>query len=432
MVIREYAYFKNLRFSQKVQLLYIVFELFNSCVYYQFKIIPNFVYICIFAGLSIFMFLYQYIKGESNSHNKIFIYCMAIILLMIISSIYRSAYINNLQKTIKTILIQIIWFFLLLYTPATTEHSNLIEYHEFYIHVFVLVVSFTLLVSFTNLLLWFITAIIHIDISSYTSLKIVEEHRLSALYFNANLTGIVSLISILLMLYIHQNVVHKNLVLLIIGISIQMLTLILSGSRSALLCLVAFIAFIIFKVYFRSQKLNRAKKILIIISITAIVIAALIIMTAYRLGSITYFLNDISSNLDILTSHRYSLWLESLRLFCTSPVIGNGFYTMPELARAVIGKSSIIAIRSYQQPHNFIIGALYHTGVLGALCLFLLLKLTIDRIESIFAEPYKNKTILIFIVLSMIVYSLFNPGFIFATEFPSPVIWLILGKLSNN
>jgi len=428
-------YYTRFSFWQKLQLFYIVFELFNSCVYYQFKIIPNIIIIESFALITFICFVGYYQKHTDELKNPRFACVLLLLFLLITAIAFRFSTYTDYKygKAIKTLLIQFIWLILLFFCPKAKTKSEADCSTLFKNFAFQIVILFTLCVSLSSLLLWIIVIPLNFDISAYTSLDVVQDGRLCALYFNSDLAGITSLISMLLAVNLLSQKQTEFLKINRISIIIQLCVLFLSGCRSAILPFSLIITFLIIKYLRKKYTTINVRKLLIVLCACALFLQ--VILTILRMPNYEFSGKSLEVILNKLTASRYSLWKEAIILSMSSPIWGNGLYTMVALAKSNLVSTSVIIERNYDLCHNLYISALYSTGITGLICVIILTKSIVDQFNI--RRCYMNSNIFLsemFIAFSLFIYSLFNPAILFVTDFPAPVFWLLIGYIiaQNN
>jgi len=427
--------FKSFTSWQKVQLFYIVFELLNSCVYYQFKIIPNIVIIEFYAVITLLLFIKYYAQHINELKNIRFVCVMILLLLLVVSTIFRLPMYSNYKfsKAFKTILVQFIWLLLLFSCPQVKTKSELENSLVFKNLVFQMVVLFTFCVSIASLIFWIVVIPFGVDITAYTSLDIVQDGRLCALYFNSDLAGITSLISLLLSVSLLKQKIFMFSKINRANVFIQICILILSGCRSAILPFSLIVAYIIITYLHKKHPKFNVHKSVIFLCIAAIFLQ--VILTILRMPNYEFSGKSFDAILNKLTASRYSLWKEAILLSMSSPIWGNGLYTMVALAKLTLSPTSVIIKRNYDLCHNLFIAAFYSTGIIGLGSVIALTKSIVQQLK--FFKSYIDPGVFqcdVFIIFSLFIYSLFNPAILFVTDFPAPVFWLLIGNIiiQNN
>ena len=416
-----------------IQIFFVVFEFFNSCVYYQFHPITNQMILIFFSILAVYLFINDCIHNNLLLKYRAYYLAGLILLLLVISYFYHIDFSVSKEKVIRHLLVQINWLLLLFFNPDIKDKNSL-KYSNYTLDIiFSSIILLSFLVSSVSLILWIVLVVLKIDISQYTSLSVVSGGRLSALYFNANLAGITPLVSFYLSFYvITNNNKGKNdrSTFFIINAIIQLITIYLSKSRSVILVLVA--STIIYSAYaicLKYKKVNRFKQQVLFIAFTITITVGALISKVRGQLNITKS-DSIIQNIDHLTSSRFSLYREMIQIAIHSPILGSGDTTAPYYARKLLGKDALIYKVGYQSSHDLYIDAFYQTGILG---LILLIAFTITLVKEIlYRNTYisKQKYLLeLFVFVSIFIYSLFNPMLLYTTEFPSPIFWALIGQV---
>ena len=227
-------------------------------------------------------------------------------------------------------------------------------------------------------------------------------------------------------LQIHQNYLIYSFFIIS---TIVFLTVFITGERMALLLIVASI--LIFFIGLISEKIFSLRKLffLMLLSITAISIFALIFPeTTQRafFSTIDKIINWKSSDYGLVWQSAYDVWMQS-------PVFGVGLHKYREACEnlGIYGTSYLTAIGSGVcfHPHNISLQLLSETGIFGFIIFYLMVfYLAISSLKKYF----KNSLWLPFALIFNIIFTCFLP-IASSTSFFSnkygAIIWLLIGVM---
>ena len=246
------------------------------------------------------------------------------------------------------------------------------------------------------------------------------------------LAKLVLLPPLLLILYdkyklqIHQNYLIYSFFVIS---TIVFLTVFITGERMALLLIVASI--LIFFIGLISEKIFSLRKLffLMLLSITAISIFALIFPeTTQRafFSTIDKIINWKSSDYGLVWQSAYDVWMQS-------PVFGVGLHKYREACEnlGIYGTSYLSAIGPGVcfHPHNISLQLLSETGIFGFIIFFLMV---FYLATSSLKKYFKNSLWLPFALIFNIIFTCFLP-IASSTSFFSnkygAIIWLLIGVM---
>ena len=251
-------------------------------------------------------------------------------------------------------------------------------------------------------------------------------------HVGAWLAKLVLLPPLLLILYdkyklqIHQNYLIYSFFIIS---TIVFLTVFITGERMALLLIVASI--LIFFIGLISEKIFSLRKLffLMLLSITAISIFALIFPeTTQRafFSTIDKIINWKSSDYGLVWQSAYDVWMQS-------PVFGVGLHKYREACEnlGIYGTSYLTAIGPGVcfHPHNISLQLLSETGIFGFIIFFLMV---FYLATSSLKKYFKNSLWLPFALIFNIIFTCFLP-IASSTSFFSnkygAIIWLLIGVM---
>ena len=227
-------------------------------------------------------------------------------------------------------------------------------------------------------------------------------------------------------LQIHQNYLIYSFFIIS---TIVFLTVFITGERMALLLIVASI--LIFFIGLISEKIFSLRKLffLMLLSITAISIFALIFPeTTQRafFSTIDKIINWKSSDYGLVWQSAYDVWMQS-------PVFGVGLHKYREACEnlGIYGTSYLTAIGPGVcfHPHNISLQLLSETGIFGFIIFFLMV---FYLATSSLKKYFKNSLWLPFALIFNIIFTCFLP-IASSTSFFSnkygAIIWLLIGVM---
>lgn len=227
-------------------------------------------------------------------------------------------------------------------------------------------------------------------------------------------------------LQIHQNYLIYSFFIIS---TIVFLTVFITGERMALLLIVASI--LIFFIGLISEKIFSLRKLffLMLLSITAISIFALIFPeTTQRafFSTIDKIINWKSSDYGLVWQSAYDVWMQS-------PVFGVGLHKYREACEnlGIYGTSYLTAIGSGVcfHPHNISLQLLSETGIFGFIIFFLMV---FYLATSSLKKYFKNSLWLPFALIFNIIFTCFLPissSTSFFSNKYGAIIWLLIGVM---
>lgn len=379
--------------------------------------------------------------------NKNFIYIGMYGIILLLATILNQKY-SDLKSYILAI-VQIIIFCLLFNNQKSITITSIKK-------------EISLIIPFTNILVGFasLISIIMYFFNIYDSkngwIIGVSGNRLFGIYFNCNPASFLACITILLaILAIIYNYRYKKLYYA--NISIQVIYILLTKCRSALIILALIATALIYYFFLKEKQYPRLKKISVIcILCITIIFGSLVINkgintifnqeeiqeeSRFQISKVieaTYslFTGDSSKALELIdqvSSGRLELLTTSFEIWLKSPVIGIGANNFKKMR---MDQTNGITVQSIQvvHSHNEFVEALVTTGFIG-LILFGLFFLTsfkkiIYLLNNCNDKHYFSLLIFSLIVVCEVIGGLFDYGVFYNYSLSTAIAWIFLGYLN--
>ncbi len=394
--------------------------------------------------------IYLIINGifqKQINMNKNFIYIGMYGIILLLATILNQKY-SDLKSYILAI-VQIIIFCLLFNNQKSITITSIKK-------------EISLIIPFTNILVGFasLISIIMYFFNIYDSkngwIIGVSGNRLFGIYFNCNPASFLACITILLaILAIIYNYRYKKLYYA--NISIQVIYILLTKCRSALIILALIATALIYYFFLKEKQYPRLKKISVIcILCITIIFGSLVINkgintifnqeeiqeeSRFQISKVieaTYslFTGDSSKALELIdqvSSGRLELLTTSFEIWLKSPVIGIGANNFKKMG---MDQTNGITVQSIQvvHSHNEFVEALVTTGFIG-LILFGLFFLTsfkkiIYLLNNCNDKHYFSLLIFSLIVVCEVIGGLFDYGVFYNYSLSTAIAWIFLGYLN--
>ncbi|MBS5588760.1 MAG: O-antigen ligase family protein [[Clostridium] spiroforme] len=394
--------------------------------------------------------IYLIINGifqKQINMNKNFIYIGMYGIILLLATILNQKY-SDLKSYILAI-VQIIIFCLLFNNQKSITITSIKK-------------EISLIIPFTNILVGFasLISIIMYFFNIYDSkngwIIGVPGNRLFGIYFNCNPASFLACITILLaILAIIYNYRYKKLYYA--NISIQVIYILLTKCRSALIILALIATALIYYFFLKEKQYPRLKKISVIcILCITIIFGSLVINkgintifnqeeiqeeSRFQISKVieaTYslFTGDSSKALELIdqvSSGRLELLTTSFEIWLKSPVIGIGANNFKKMG---MDQTNGITVQSIQvvHSHNEFVEALVTTGFIG-LILFGLFFLTsfkkiIYLLNNCNDKHYFSLLIFSLIVVCEVIGGLFDYGVFYNYSLSTAIAWIFLGYLN--
>ena len=311
--------------------------------------------------LVICLFVKKVIKREIRLLSKENIIMLAILLLLLISSIFSKYSFN--KEAIVLILVDIVMI------CGLFVLNDYFEYEDIY----KIIIGFSVIV----IIISFILAFFKYDFVYYGK-------KFTGIYSNPNLGGQITLISILILFYLLNNkkICFRIGILFLI---IHIIFLFLNDNRNAILIICILIIISLFK---KIQTKIQKKILILLFSILVIISTVFIfnnkkfISSSLNIDEYTKFeviLNDVSTE-------RYAIWKESSYLISNNSFMGCGVNNLQSVAKMEIGNTSRIVIRGITATHNILIQVFIDGGFFTFLLFIIFLLNLLKDVYNLFIK----------------------------------------------
>ena len=379
-----------------------IYSFITLLCYGIFIIIPSSKKYIPYVGLSFYyIIIYQLFAplfGISLILLLQFFYLSYFILISINKKQFRKIIKIFKHKEIKILFVYVIFIFLNHYFVGSSYRHNVFTFSfrpivhlillcisiQFAIiqnHSFERVISFLRVFSWVNIILGGYL-LVFTNIDYHTNIEFSEN-----IGFNSNVFGILCIQLLTIELLFLRNISLSNIPLLLIPIYLAILT----GSRAAILALLALILYWVF--------LSKNKRLVFLISLISITL-----ITTFNFDSIYYrFLSifDIFNESGLRGLHRYLLIARGINMFLENPLFGTGVGTFHQYRHTWVELIHISRPDSFVDSHNLYVQILSEMGLLGAI-LFILLMYYLAK--SINRYKIYNKTIYHYLMSNIILF----------------------------
>ena len=353
-----------------------------------------------------FMFLITVIYNiyliSINFKNYLYKYKWEILFIVscLVSVLLNFNY-KNIYSIVSVIMTAILIFnFIIVYPKLTKEQMEFENYSIDY-----------LLLIFT-----FIMGLLSIIIFINNPINIVKGERFIGAYSNSNQLGFWAFISFIISFKYLKNKI------IIVNILLELVLIILAGSRSVFIATSFFVIYTLFKkVDFKSPK-----NIYVFLMSIVFFVLLIIITTFTRYQWLYKYIKDMEFKeiLNTLSGYRYYIWKEVLEIFYKFPIFGIGPNNVNNAAKLVLAENSMLITGGWEDPHNIVIALLTYTGLIGTL---LFIKILYDKFKVII----ENKSdYLLISIICLLVISLFDIGIIFDNRVLSVYFWYLIGQVN--
>lgn len=323
-----------------------------------------------------------------------------------------------------------IWFFLVYYFFRTQD--DLDQLFSNVRVIFYLIVLASSIITVLSFGLYIFETILKIDLPFQSWSGYVESgRRLRGLLSNPNPLGHLALmggICSLTLAISERNKFYK--ISLIVIMLINIIVIFLTDCRSALVAMGVILLFVVFFYRKKFSIKNKVLRVVVIILIIIILYFAIYrILGLRRFSGLNLFNRENTTQiLNVLTSERYSIWIETLELGKQNPIFGNGYFNLLGQAKVLLGNQSIIVIHNIEVPHNIFMEMYYSTGLIGlgffvALCT----KLVIDTINCLKQSKELRVLLIVASTYGLFTISMLDVGVMYS-GFISPLFWLTVGS----
>lgn len=286
--------------------------------------------------------------------------------------------------------------------------------------------------------------------------------RLFGIYFNCNPASFLCIMVILMSLYALKNK-FKFRMLYIVNIVVQLLYVILTGTRAALIILIISVLCILYYKVFRKKEMSYVKMVLISVGICFVFLfgASFIqkvlsiipklqgavfedsgrfqLDKVFEIMRLIYHGNTTNLKkamilIDEISSGRLTLFKTSIKIWQSSPFSGIGAYNFREMMLMLPEYQNVSVGMQMLHTHNVFVETLVTAGIMGICAFGIFFMKSCFVIRDVFIK-YKNSDsyfiILLFvlIVLSDFIGGFFDFGVFYNYSLSSTLSWLFLGYL---
>lgn len=355
----------------------------------------------------------------------------------------------------------ILWYlqgllFLLVFTQARSTSLMMIKQEMKQMGI--LVCSLTFVAAVISLCMFFF----HVTLTrNGVSIGMVDG-RLFGIYFNSNPAAFLSCMSIVFAMLALRNH-YRFPYAYMVHIVVQLLYIILTGCRSAILILAMLVVILLYYTLFKRKAYTILQEVLIaMLAICIVVVGAYVLKQAlYLIPRLQGFVlehsgrfhleeiidtalmikqdpwqhrQEIISTLDSISSSRIELWYNSFRMWKETPFFGIGVDTFHTMGSTMFPSSIVMAQPQVVHTHNFILETLVVGGVVGFLCFFLFTFQAFTKLLEVMRRYTHTPSYYILLLLTMIVWievmgGLLDYGIFYVYSLSSFLFWLVLGYL---
>ncbi len=438
--------------------LYLLGLLLLRCVG-PYSLLPStfdsvvFSFAALIGGGLILLDFIENLKAKKFPYNFLLLVFLAV---MFISLIVNRQY--DFLGNIKMLIWQAIYF-LLIYQIGIKMDKGFLKKVQWLIIIGIFIISMVSLIMF---LVQYKYAVL-ID-SRNLPLRIgFIESRLFGAYIDPNFGSVMAMIAIgfaVNLMIVDEKVRQSKVkIFLIASIVLQLIYIMLSGSRNGLVVLLVTFFLYVFIYLYHLQK-RKGKKIgyTIILSIVASGVATIVLLFVLLLMKqlLSYFpglFNDIfhiekgidgreivsldrhdtGENSD-LSNNRLKLWKDSWEIFKSTWLFGTSPRGLHEYARDYFPTTYLA--KSNLAVHNAYLNVLVSTGIFGALSLAIFyLKSLANAVKKIFTDNTiisSGMLIYILTIFAVAISGLFQTEMVLVNTVGAVCLWLFLGVLNGK
>ena len=436
---------KDLLLSQKnYKIAFVVFIFTNTLALGYFNITINpLSYLFLFWGIAIIC--YNFIKKEIDFHDHKFVLILIYGFLLLFATVINQ-YSN--QKSFILALMQLIIFTLIYNNPRNFTINDIKNELKIIVP---LVNILTALASGISILMY----LCDFSSSRYGWPIGMVNDRLFGIYFNCNPAAFLAAITILLALIAIKNK-NKYSRLYMINIIIEVIYIILTKCRSAMIIIAIIITALYYAYFIKNKNFSKIKRYGLSIIICIGIFLGTIVTTNITSSIVNkqqensrFQIEEVFTSIDLLlkgdvqpalklidqvSSGRIELLKTSYQVWQTSPIIGIGagnFQTIGthETSDTVVKQIQVV------HSHNIFVETLVTTGIIGATIFLIFLFKTIKSLLKLFSNKSFNTYLMILlftlIVVSEFIGSLFDYGVFYTYSLSATLFWLFLGYLNQ-
>lgn len=383
-----------------------------------------------------------------STENKIL---LAFLLVCVISSIINIEY--GITNNIKTLAWMAIQFFVLFSFVNMNEKEEMNATVTTVMKVSAAVMLAAVLISIGQFILHIGYVV---DFSEYPRRQGFVDSRLFGVFTDPNYAAVTSLTVIIFCWYLFKNTENKKLrIYYVVNIVFQMLYVVLSGSRTAMIE-GAMLAFIM--VFFSSRNSGvfmRINHVNIKAAINGAIAAGLSVLLILAIQSSMLSISEVSESIKIkintnyhedtltlerddvkkddISNGRLRIWKDAVEISSDHRLFGLSPRNLSSYAKANY-PDSFLAVKGYE-AHNGYLAVLVGSGVIGSLVIIAfivyMLKHIVQYIIGMKKREYDNEFILLISVLFTIAVSAFLLlDIFFVNTYGTAVFWLFFGCLA--
>lgn len=391
-----------------------------------------------------FLMTFSLFKGTENR------ILLAFLIVCLISSVVNYEY--GIIDNIKTLVWMAIQFFVLFSFFANDDIDAINGTVSIIAKLSAAIMFLAVLVSIGQFVL-------HIgylsDFSEYPRRQGFVDSRLFGVFTDPNYAAATSLLIIIFCWYLLKNSKNKKLrVYYVANIVFQMIYVVLSGSRTAMIEGVM-LAFVL--VFFRSRNSGvfmRINHVNIKAAINGVVATGLSVLLIFAIQSSMLCIsqasapikikNDIARQEDTITleredvnkedvsNGRLRIWKDAIEISSDNRLVGLSPRNLVSYAR-INYPDSYLAVRGYE-AHNGYLAVFVGSGILGSLVIIAfianMLKQLLQYVKRMRNREYDNGFIMCFSVLATVAVSAFLLlDIFFVNTYGAAIFWLFLGLL---
>lgn len=244
------------------------------------------------------------------------------------------------------------------------------------------------------------------------------ESRLFGIFSDPNYLSIVSLISIIFLIIGVGSLLKKQNILRWTLVTINFIYIVLSGSRTTLICLILVtLIFSIIKFSYERAFLKYLVKV---------ILSVLLVMLSYKIVGLSsenylklnentirvenkkieqkYSLERTDTSEENISNNRFTIWKSTLKLTIERPILGFSSGNWYEVAK--ISNPNEYVVQQHYHTHNGYLEMLFYNGILGLIIMFVFVLSYIKEIVLKFKKvTYSNQLLLITLITVVILVS---------------------------
>lgn len=285
--------------------------------------------------------------------------------------------------------------------------------------------------------------------------------RLFGVYFNSNPAAFLACMSIVFSMIALRNH-YRFTPFFMVNIVIQVLYVILSGCRSAIIILAALVVVMLYYTLFKRRSYTTLQQILIAccavicVGVSSVVIKHTLYLVPQVQGAVMqnerfhvediielagllkedpiHHRNEILSLVNRISSSRVTLYTDALKIWRTEPFMGVGFGNFQRIGQTMFPSDEVLFQPQVVHAHNFFLESLVTTGVLGFVCFFLFTFKSFTTMLEVLRKYSRTPSYLIVLLFAFVVWievlgGFFDYGIFYIYSLSSFLFWLMLGYL---